>query len=117
MGGSSQLHGEKGLEGTTFHNVNTKKGNSNTKSLAYVSLVCPILEYGAACWDPYREGQISALDRVEKKAAKFAPHTISPNGKLWRCAESYHTYVPSSKRTLVNVRGKLLVTDYNGHTI
>jgi len=48
-----------------------KNGNSNTKSLAYISLVRPILEYGAACWDPYREGQISALDRVQKKAAKF----------------------------------------------
>ena len=32
-----------------------KKGNTNTKSLAYMSLVRPILEYGAACWDPYRE--------------------------------------------------------------
>jgi len=33
-----------------------KKGNSNTKSLACMSLVRPILEYGAACWDPYSEG-------------------------------------------------------------
>jgi len=56
-----------------------KKGNSNTKSLAYMSLLRPILEYGAACWDPYREGQISALDRVQKKAAKFAHHTNSWN--------------------------------------
>jgi len=56
-----------------------KKGNSNTKSLAYMSFVGPILEYGAACWDPYREGQISALDRVQKKAAKFAHYTNSPN--------------------------------------
>jgi hypothetical protein len=56
-----------------------KKGNSNTKSLAYMSLVRPILEYGTACWGPYREGQISALDRVQKKAAKFAHHTNSPN--------------------------------------
>ena len=56
-----------------------KKGNSNTKSLVYMSLVRPILEYGAACWDPYREGQISALDRVQKKAAKFAHHKKSPN--------------------------------------
>jgi len=56
-----------------------KKGNSNTKRLAYMSLVCPILEYGAACWDPYREGQISALDRVQKKGAKFAHHKNSPN--------------------------------------
>ena len=44
-----------------------------------MSLVRPILEYGAACWDPYREGQISASDRVHKKAAKFAHHKNSPN--------------------------------------
>ena len=49
-----------------------KKGNSSTNSLAYMTLVRPILEYGAACWDLYREGQIRALDRVQKKAAKFA---------------------------------------------
>jgi len=49
-----------------------KKGNSSTKSLAYMTLVHPILEYGAACWDPYREGQIHALDRLQKKVAKFA---------------------------------------------
>jgi len=55
-----------------------KKGNSNTKSLAYMSLVRPILEYGAACWDPYRKRQISVLDRVQKKAAKFAHHTNNP---------------------------------------
>ena len=51
-----------------------KKGNKNTKSLAYTSLVCTILEYGAAYWDPYRECQISALDRVQNKVAKFAHH-------------------------------------------
>jgi hypothetical protein len=39
-----------------------KKGNTNTRNLAYASLVHPILEYGAVCWDPYREGQISVLD-------------------------------------------------------
>ena len=51
------------------------KGNKNTKSLAYTSLVRPILEYGAACWDPYRKCQISALDCVQNKAAKFAHHS------------------------------------------
>ena len=24
------------------------------------------------CWNPYREGQVSALNRVQKRAAKFA---------------------------------------------
>jgi hypothetical protein len=39
----------------------------------------PILENGNACWDPCREGQISASGRVQKKAAKFAHHTNSSN--------------------------------------
>jgi len=40
-----------------------------------MSLVCPILEYRSACWDPCKEGQINALDRVQKKAAQFTNHT------------------------------------------
>ena len=52
-----------------------KKGNRNTKSLTYTSLVRPILEYGAACWDPCREGRINALDRVQKRAAQLTNHT------------------------------------------
>ena len=44
-------------------------------SLAYTSLVRPILGYGAACWDPYRECQISALDSVGNKAAKFVHYS------------------------------------------
>jgi len=44
-----------------------------------MSLVGPILEYGAACRDPYREGQISGLDGVQKKAAKFAHQTSNSN--------------------------------------
>jgi hypothetical protein len=45
-----------------------KNGNSNTKSLAYASIVRPIIEYGAACWDPYRIGQTNTLDRVQNTA-------------------------------------------------
>ena len=57
-----------------------KKRNRNTKTLAYTSLVRPILEYGSACWDPCR-GKINALDRVEKKAAQFTNHT---NDSDWK---------------------------------
>jgi hypothetical protein len=38
-----------------------------------------ILEYGAACWDPYREGQIYALDQVQNMAEKFAHHRNDSN--------------------------------------
>jgi hypothetical protein len=36
--------------------------------------VCPILEYRVACWDPYREGLMNALDQVQNKTAKFSHH-------------------------------------------
>ena len=78
---------------------NVKKGNKNTKSLAYTSLVRPILEYGAACWDPYRECQISALDRVQNKAAKFAHHSggsdwesLAQRRKIARMCALYKAY-------------------------
>jgi hypothetical protein len=38
-------------------------------------MVSPVLEYGAACWVPCREGQINALDRVQKKTAQFTNRT------------------------------------------
>jgi len=59
-----------------------KRNNNNTKRLAYTALGRPILEYGAVCWDPYREGQVSALNRVQKRAVKFA-NNMSRVGKLW----------------------------------
>jgi hypothetical protein len=49
------------------------------KTLAYKSLLPPILEYETASLDPFREGQINALDRVQKKAAKFANLTKDCN--------------------------------------
>ena len=42
------------------------------KRLAYTALLGLILEYGAVCCDPYREGQVSALNRVQKRVTKFA---------------------------------------------
>jgi len=76
-----------------------KKGNKNTKSLAYTSLVRPILEYGAVCWDPYRECQVSALDRVQNKAAKFAHHSgdsdwesLAQRRKIARMCALYKAY-------------------------
>ena len=69
------------------------------KSLACMSLVCPILEHGAACWDPYRECQISALDCVQNRAAKFAHHSggsdwesLAKRRKTARMCELYKAY-------------------------
>jgi len=52
-----------------------KQGDRNTKSLAYMSFLRPVLQYGATCWHPCREGQINALDRVKTKIVQFTNHT------------------------------------------
>jgi hypothetical protein len=62
---------------TTCH-AYIQKGN-NTQHLAYTALVRPILEYGAVCWDPYREDQVGALNRLQKSVAKFA-NNINESG-------------------------------------
>ena len=89
-----------------------KKGNKNTKNVANRSPVRPILEYGAACCDPYRECQISALDRVQNKAAKFGIILEDQTGNLWRSVGRQYAYVRPTKRIPVRVLGKGLLIDY-----
>ena len=38
---------------------------------AYLALVRPILEYGAAVWDPHLKKDIDKLERVQRSAARF----------------------------------------------
>jgi len=71
-----------------------------------MSLVRPILEYGAACWDPYRECQISALDRVQNKAVNLRIIRQAQIGNLWRSVRREHACVRSTKRIPVRGQGK-----------
>jgi hypothetical protein len=83
-----------------------KKGNKNTKSIAYKSPVRPILEYGAACWNPYRECQINALYCVQNKAAKFA-HL---RRKIARMCALYKAY--TGERARKAIRDRLQAPSY-----
>jgi hypothetical protein len=65
----------KSMEGPLFKTRILKQGNNNTKRLAYMSFARPMLEYGTVCWDPHREWQLSALNRVQSRADTFANHT------------------------------------------
>jgi hypothetical protein len=57
----AELSGDTGEMGGRTWDENTKV-NRNTNILAYRSLVRPVLEYGAACCDPCKEGETNALD-------------------------------------------------------
>jgi len=95
-----------------------KKGNKNMKSLAYtMSLVRPILEYGAVCRDPYGESQISALDRVQNKAANFAHHSgdsdwesLAQRRKIARMCALYKAY--TGERAWKAIGDRLQVPSY-----
>jgi len=72
-----------------------------------MSIVRPILEYGASCWDPYREGQINALDHVEEERLNLQIVRTIRCGKLWCSVESQLAFAPSSKHTPDNRYGNL----------
>jgi hypothetical protein len=86
--------------------VRRKKGKQKYENLAYTSLARPILEYGAACWGPYRECQISALDSVKKPYQILRIFREAQPRNLWRSVGRSHACVRSTKRIPVTGHGK-----------
>jgi len=45
---------------------------THIKSKCYQSLVRPVLEYGCAVWDPHHQTDINKIEKVQKRASRFA---------------------------------------------
>ena len=50
---------------------NLRNCPSGIKATCYTTLVRPTLEYACPVWDPHRQGDISRLEKVQKRAARF----------------------------------------------
>ena len=55
-----------------FLKRNLKINSTHIKSHAYKALVRPKLEYGSVIWDPHNKQQINMIEKVQRRAARFA---------------------------------------------
>ena len=65
-----------------FIRRNLFKCSPQTKSLAYTSLVRPLLEYGAAVWDPYLQKDIHNIEMVQRRAARWVNSDYRHNSSV-----------------------------------
>ena len=56
----------------SFLERNLQKCPSHIKTQCYNSLVRPILDYGSCVWDPHLVTQTKKLEKIHKRAARFA---------------------------------------------
>ena len=75
----------------SFLKRNVGAGNKEVFSRLYTALVIPILEYAVPLWSPYLQKNIDALERVQRRASKYALpssqcHLLNlPAKKDWQC--------------------------------
>jgi hypothetical protein len=67
-----QLTATKATRTLNFVRHNIYSCTPECRSLAYISLVRPLMEYACPAWDPYRIRYISLLESVQRMAARFA---------------------------------------------
>jgi hypothetical protein len=56
-----------------------KQGKNNTKRLAFTSAVGLVVEYGATSWVSTKEGQMSALNRLQSRGEQLDLQIIQMN--------------------------------------
>ena len=50
---------------------NLNVGSTEMRSLAYKTIVRPVLEYSSSVWDPYTSDNILILESVQRRAARY----------------------------------------------
>ena len=93
---SSDLNWQHHINNTTskanrsanFVRRNLKQCSTETKSLAYKALVRPILEYASTVWDPHQVNQISQIEKIQRKSARFVTGNYSREASVTTMLEN-----------------------------
>ena len=64
--------------------------NQEVKSRAFTSLVRPHLEYSSSVWDPYFKQDISAIEKVQRKGARFITGNYSHRDSVTSMLDTLH---------------------------
>ena len=62
-----------------FLRRNLRVSSPKLKTLAYFSLVRPLVEYAAPAWDPHTDRNINKLQKVQRRAARFVCNRYNNN--------------------------------------
>ena len=61
----------KGNRSLGFLRRNFKDCTTSVKAYTYTTMVRPAIEYASTVWDPHRQGDIKALEQVQRRAARY----------------------------------------------
>ena len=96
----------KTIKALNFIKHNLYKCSPETKCVAYTSLVRPLLEYGAAVWDPYLQKDIQNIEMVQRRAARWVKADYRYTVVSHLCYQIYSGHLFNTANTLAT-RSKL----------
>ena len=73
------------------HNIKTRM--SKVPEMAYNTLVRPQLEYASAVWDPHNKNQISQIEQVQRRAARWTVSNFDRKASVTKIVQDlgWHT--------------------------
>ena len=71
--------------------------SSHVKASAYLLMVRPVMEYASVVWDPYYQTQISILEKVQRRAARWVLSDYSYHSSVSAMLEQLN-WLPLVKR-------------------
>ncbi|KAI8510749.1 hypothetical protein Bbelb_116650 [Branchiostoma belcheri] len=80
-----------------FVRRNIKIQSKTIKQAAYKALVRPILEYGCTVWDPYTDKNITAVEKVQRRAARWVCSRFRQTSSVGAMLQDLHHQNPTPK--------------------
>jgi hypothetical protein len=80
---------------------NLKGASKEVKSVAYLTMVRPMLEYGCMAWDPHLVKDIKELEKVQRRAAR----RVNGKWRIWHQDEVTEEYTYDSVTDMVRQLG------------